>query len=78
VEKRKLLDFVLSNCSWKGGKLAAKYRQPFDILAVAVASERQRKGEGMTETARNEIWLPGMDSNHELDKIFNSRNLLIP
>jgi len=22
-------------------------------------------------------WLPGMDSNHELDKILNSRNLLI-
>ena len=23
------------------------------------------------------IWLPGMDSNHELDKILMSRNLLI-
>jgi hypothetical protein len=22
------------------------------------------------------VWLPGMDSNHELDKIFNVRNLL--
>jgi hypothetical protein len=77
VEKRKLLDFVLSNCAWKGGELTAKYRQPFDMLAVAVASEQQRIAEGMAETARNEIWLPGMDSNHELDKILKSCNLLI-
>jgi hypothetical protein len=58
TEKRKLLDFVLSNCTWKGGELTAKYRQPFDVLAVAVASEQQGMGEGMAETARNDIWLP--------------------
>jgi len=58
TEKRKLLDFVLSNCTWKGGDLTAKYRQPFDVLAVAVASERQQAGGGMAETARNDIWLP--------------------
>ena len=58
VEKRKLLDFVLSNCTWKGGELAAKYRQPFDVLAVAVASEQQRIGGEMAEMAKNEIWLP--------------------
>jgi hypothetical protein len=63
VEKRKLLDFVLSNCTWKGGELAAKYRQPFDVLAVAVASEQQRVGGGMAESARNDIWLPKLDSN---------------
>jgi site-specific DNA recombinase len=56
--KRKLLDFVLSNCTWKGGELTAKYRQPFDVLAVAVASEQQRVAGGMAETAQNEIWLP--------------------
>ena len=26
---------------------------------------------------KQKVWLPGMDSNHELDKILNSRNLLI-
>jgi site-specific DNA recombinase len=65
AEKRKLLDFVLSNCTWKGGELTAKYRQPFDVLAVAVASEQQFVGGGSAETARNDIWLPGMDSNHD-------------
>lgn len=39
AEKRKLLDFVLSNCRWKGGKLEAEYRKPFDMLAVAVAKD---------------------------------------
>jgi site-specific DNA recombinase len=62
AEKRRLLDFVLSNCTWKGGELTAKYRQPFDVLAVAVASEQQRMGEGMAETARNDIWLPSLDT----------------
>ena len=52
AEKRKLLNFVLSNCTWKGGELVAKYRQPFDVLAVAVASEQQRTGEGIAKTAQ--------------------------
>ncbi len=63
TKKKKLLDFVLSNCAWKGGELAAKYRQPFDILAVAVAANQQQAGLGSAETARNDIWLPSEDSN---------------
>lgn len=31
-EKRKLVDFVLSNSIWKNGELLAEYRQPFDVL----------------------------------------------
>jgi site-specific DNA recombinase len=61
VEKRKLLGFLLSNCTWKDGTLTAKYRKPFDVLAVAVASEQQRIGEGSAEMARNDIWLPTLD-----------------
>ena len=78
IEKRKLLNFVLSNCTWKGGELSAKYRQPFDVLGVAVASERQRMGEGIAETAQNEIWLPGMDSNHDSRNPRGMCNLQIP
>jgi len=63
AEKRKLLNFVLSNCTWKGGELSAKYRQPFDVLEVAVASERQRIGEGSAENGQFENWLPICDSN---------------
>ena len=65
TEKRKLLNFVLSNCASKGGELTAKYRQPFDVLAVAFAANQQQAGLESAETARNDIWLPGMDSNHD-------------
>jgi hypothetical protein len=34
TEKRRLLDFVCSNSTWKHGTLTATFRQPFDLLAV--------------------------------------------
>jgi DNA invertase Pin-like site-specific DNA recombinase len=40
-EKRKLLDFVLSNSRWKDGRLEAEYRQPFDLIASAALADRQ-------------------------------------
>ncbi len=44
-EKRKLLDFVLSNCRWQTGRLEAEYRQPFNFIADAVAADH-RGGNG--------------------------------
>ena len=42
AEKRRLLGFVLSNCSWKDGELTITLRQPFDIIAeMATASARR-------------------------------------
>jgi site-specific DNA recombinase len=61
-EKRRLLDFVVSNCSWKDGELSATPRQPFDLLAVAAGSP---EGEGASEggsDARFEKWLPEPDA----------------
>jgi len=55
-EKRKLLDFVLSNSVWKNGELLAEYRQPFDVLAIAVASEQVTKSVGPARTVENENW----------------------
>ena len=37
LEKRRLLNFVLSNCSLMDGELTPTYRQPFDLLASAAA-----------------------------------------
>lgn len=57
-EKRKMLDFVLSNCSWKDGELTATFRQPFDIIATTAAND-QLGGASLTDTdRRSEIWLP--------------------
>jgi hypothetical protein len=61
-EKRKLLDFVLSNCRWKDGPLEAEHREPFDMLAVAVAAD-QRIGSGSTsKMGQIENWLPIVDT----------------
>ena len=62
-EKRKLLDFVLSNCTWKDGELTAKYRQPFDVLALAVAADRESGGGNGPETGDFDNWRRGRDSN---------------
>ena len=42
-EKRRLLDFVLSNSTWANGELTPEFRQPFDMIALeatACASEK--------------------------------------
>ena len=62
-EKRRLLNFLLSNCSWEDGEVVATFRQPFDMLSeTATAAARVGPGE-MTISAKNEIWLPELDSN---------------
>lgn len=33
ADKRRLLNFVLSNSSWRDGELTATFRQPFNIIA---------------------------------------------
>ena len=60
-EKRKLLDFVLSNSIWKNGELVAEYRQPFDVLAFAVASDPPTRSAELKDVVENENWLPESD-----------------
>ena len=56
-QKRRLLNFVLSNCTWEDGEVVATFRQLFDLLAkTAAAAARQETGNG-TKSAKNEIWL---------------------
>jgi len=45
-EKRRLLDFLLSNCTWKSGKLSVVFRQPFDLLAVTNEALKREKAAG--------------------------------
>ena len=42
-EKRRILDFLFSNCLWKDGDLIPNFRKPFDMLALMNAAY-QRKG----------------------------------
>ena len=64
-EKRRLLNFVLSNCTWDDGEVVATFRQPFDLLAEsATAAARIGAGE-IAKSARTEIWLGDLDSNQD-------------
>ncbi len=47
-EKRRLLDFVLQNCTWKGGVLTPTYRQPFDMIAESSAASGNAKAAGVS------------------------------
>lgn len=57
-QKRRLLNFLLSNCIWANGELRADFNQPFDFLAETVAdATRLTAGEG-PDSARKMKWLP--------------------
>ena len=59
-EKRRLLNFVLSNCTWENGEVvAATFRQPFDLLAETTAIAARQKAESTADLAKSEIWLRG-------------------
>ena len=58
-EKRRLLDFVLSNCSWKAGELTPVFRQPFDIMVDMARSESIKKVAGGHSSDLCQDQLPG-------------------
>ena len=62
-EKRRLLNFVLSNCSWEDGEVVATFRQPFDLLAETTAIAARREAGDTANSAKSEIWLGDQDSN---------------
>ncbi len=62
-EKRRLLDFVLSNCTWKGGCLTANFRQPFDLLAGANENAADVAALHSSLSVKNEVWLGERDLN---------------
>ncbi len=63
LERRRLLNYAFSNCSWKGGRLAVTFRQPFDILADTNLAYQKKKAANGSVNGLSEIWLPGQDSN---------------
>ena len=62
-QKRRLLDFVLSNCTWEDGEVVATFRQPFDLLAETTAIAARSNIGNAAIISKSEIWLPGPDSN---------------
>ncbi len=56
-EKRRLLNFVLSNCSWEDGEVIASFRQPFDLLAQTAAIAARATTVSDSNSAKTKIWL---------------------
>jgi len=57
-EKRRLLGFLVSNCSWKDGELSETFREPFDALAVTAAAHETQKAAGVSSDDLSRNWLP--------------------
>ena len=71
LEKRRLLNFVLSNSSFKDGKINPIFRKPFDLLAVTNVAYQKEKAINCTKDGISEFWLPCKDLN--LDKLIQSQ-----
>ncbi len=59
TDKRRLLNFLLSNCTWKEGTLSAEFQQPFDILAETVLQATRLEALEGPDSAKKEVWLRG-------------------
>jgi site-specific DNA recombinase len=64
-EKRRLLNFVLSNCTWEEGEVIATFRQPFDMLAETATAAARVEVVEEAKSSKNEIWLGDLDSNQD-------------
>ena len=56
-EKRRLLNFLLSNCTWEDGEVVAAFRQHFDMLAETAAAAASVEAGERSKSSKNEIWL---------------------
>ena len=62
-EKRRLLDFVLSNSTWGNGELRVKFRQPFDLIALGTTELKQKKAAGVGSDDLHQFQYTSLDSN---------------
>jgi len=58
LKKRRLLNFLLSNCTWKGGELHGEFRQPFDIISVTAIEHDKNKAAGVPSDQLFDNWPP--------------------
>ena len=64
-EKRRLLDFVLSNSTWGNGELTVEFRQPFDLIALGATELKQKKATGMGSDDLDQLKYTPLDSNQQ-------------
>jgi site-specific DNA recombinase len=64
-ERRRLLNFVLSNCTWEDGEIIATFRQPFDVLAETDSAAAHVGAADKAKSVKTENWLGDLDSNQD-------------
>lgn len=57
LSRRRLLNFILSNCTWKDGKLSAEFKQPFELLQESGQLVRSGKMQSGYNDAEKQNWL---------------------
>ena len=55
-EKRRLLNFLLSNCSWRDEELTTSFRQPFDLIARTDLLPDPNGGDGDGKSTIRPAW----------------------
>ena len=65
AEQRRLLQTVLQKAAWRDGGLQAVLFEPFEILRHSNQESYRKEMEKVGSGREMEIWLPGMDSNHD-------------
>ena len=62
-QKRRLLNFVLLNSTWRGEKLEVEWREPFNLLAESAERCRANSASGVATGGVRSQWLPLPDLN---------------
>ena len=68
VDKRRLLNFVLSNSTWRDGELHATFRQPFNLIAETTGDGPDDDGGGGPNLPPRSVWWARQDSNLQPDR----------
>jgi site-specific DNA recombinase len=70
-EKYRLLNFVLSNCTWGDGEVVATFRESFDLLAETTTIAARVAADETAKSVKNEIWLGRKDSNPRIRRDYS-------
>jgi hypothetical protein len=60
-QKRRMLNFVLLNSTWRDGKLEAEWREPFNLLAKSIAEYKNENAPSVVTGGVRSQWLPVLE-----------------
>jgi hypothetical protein len=64
-EQRRLLRNLVRTAAWLAGELRVEFEEPFEILRGSNRANHTKEVQIPGSGRDSEIWLPGMDSNHD-------------